>query len=108
MKTQMRDGEKVVKDGAATQRRAFDESGGRLYLTNQRLIFEAHKFNFDVGITEIELSNVKSTQASWTKVLFIPIFPNTVEVHTVDSEIFYFLVFGNREWAAAIDGQRNK
>ena len=61
MKTEIRIGEKVIKEGFANLQRNIETVGGKLFLTNQRLIFEAHKVNIQRGTTEIELQDVQST-----------------------------------------------
>ena len=57
MQTLLRQAEKVVKEGAANLQKNLETVGGKLYLTNQRLVFEAHKLNVQGGATEVELSS---------------------------------------------------
>lgn len=45
MKTELRQGEQIVKEGAANLQKNIETVGGKLCLTNQRLVFEAHKIN---------------------------------------------------------------
>ena len=45
MKFELRQGEQIIKEGKANLQREWETVGGKLYLTNQRLIFEAHKLN---------------------------------------------------------------
>ena len=37
-------------------------SGGKLFLTNKRLIFKAHKYNLQTGETSIDLQKINSIQ----------------------------------------------
>ena len=108
MKTELKQNERVIKQGAANLQKGFETVGGKLYLTNQRLVFEAHQINVQGGITEIELSEVQSTQKCWTKFLgFIPLIPNSLAVNTKDGEEYRFVVFGRGAWAAAIHANKN-
>lgn len=82
MKTTLRQGEQIIKNGAANLQKNIETVGGKLYLTNQRLVFESHKFNVQSGETEVELSNIQSLEKCWTKFLgFVPLFPNSLAVY---------------------------
>ena len=108
MKTELKQNERVIKQGAANLQKGFETVGGKLYLTNQRLVFEAHQINVQGGITEIELSEVQSTQKCWTKFLgFIPLIPNSLAVNTKDGEEYRFVLFGRGAWEAAIHANKN-
>lgn len=109
MKSELRTGEQVIKEGAANLQKNIETVGGKLCLTNQRLVFEAHKFNVQGGSTEIELSNVQSSMPCWTNFLgFIPLFPNSLAVFTKQGKEYRFALLGRHAWAAAIDGQRQR
>lgn len=45
MRMPLLSGEQLIKEGFANLQRGWEALGGRLYLTNQRLIFESHPFN---------------------------------------------------------------
>ncbi len=108
MKTKTRQGEQLIKEGAANLQKGIETVGGKLFLTNKRLVFEAHKFNVQVGVTEVELSNIQSSKTCWTKFLgLIPVFPNSLAIYTKQGEEYRFVLFGRSAWAAAIDAQRN-
>jgi hypothetical protein len=103
MKTELKQGEHIIKQGFANLQKGIETVGGRLYLTNQRLVFEAHTINVQGGTTEIELSNINTTKKCWTKFLgLIPLFPNSLAVFTKTGEEYQFVVFGRGKWAAAI------
>ncbi|MGO9770624.1 MAG: GRAM domain-containing protein [Roseiarcus sp.] len=104
MNTDLRHGEKIVKEGVANLQRNVETVGGRLYLTNQRLVFETHKLNVQSGTKEIALSDVQSLQPCWTKFLGIfPLFPNSLAIFTKDGTEYRFVLAGRRAWAAAIN-----
>jgi hypothetical protein len=101
-------GEQVLKQGPANLHKNIEAVGGRLYLTNRRLVFEAHVFNVQGGVTEIELARVASTRLCWTKLFgVIPLFPNLLAVVTNDGVEHRFVLFGRKVWADAIQAQRN-
>ena len=107
MKTPLRTGEQVVKEGAANLQKNIETVGGKLCLTNQRLLFEAHKINVQGGTTEVDLSNVQSSRPCWTKFLgLLPLFPNSLAVCTIQGKEYRFVLFGRHAWAAAIESQR--
>ena len=107
MKTELRQGEQVVRKGGANLQKNIETVGGKLWLTNQRLVFEAHKINVQGGTTEIELSSVQSSRPCWTRLLgIIPLFPNSLAVFTKQGKEYRFVLFGRHAWAAAIEAQR--
>lgn len=108
MKTELKQDERIVKQRAANLQKSHETVGGKLYLTNQRLLFEAHKINIQGGITEINLSDIQSSEKCWTKFLgFLPILPNSLAVNTKDGKEYRFVLFGRGAWAAAIDASKN-
>ncbi len=108
MKTELKENEQIIKKGAANLQKGLETVGGKLYLTDQRLVFEAHKINIQGGNTEINLSDIQSSEKCWTKFLgFIPLMPNSLAVHTKTGKEYRFVLFGRGAWAAAIDANRN-
>lgn len=107
MKTALRHGETLIKDGAANLQKNIETVGGKLYLTNQRLVFESHKFNMQSGVTEVELSSIQSSEKCWTRFLgLFPLFPNSLAVYTKQGKELRFVLFGRGAWAAAIEAQK--
>jgi len=107
MKTSVLSGEAPVKDGAANLQRGIETVGGRLYLTNQRLIFESHAINIQSGETIIPLASVTGVRKCWTKFLnLIPLVPNSVAVATKEGTEYRFVTFSRQAWIDAINGQR--
>jgi len=107
MRTELRQSEQLIKEGAASLQKNIEMVGGRLHLTNQRLLFEAHRFNIQRGVTEIELPSIKASRPCWTKFLgLLPLFPNSVAVFTQQGREYRFVLFGRHAWAAAIEAQR--
>lgn len=108
MKVHLRSDEKLIRQGAANMQRGLETVGGWLYLTDQRLLFEAHRFNIQAGPTEIPLSNVLATRPTWTKFLgFLPIFPNSLAISAGDKE-YSFVLSGREQWASAISAHASR
>ncbi len=108
MKTELREREKLIRKRGANLQKGIETVGSKLYLTNQRLVFEAHAINFQRGTTEIELPDIRSSEKCWTKFLgCIPIWPNSLAVHTETGREYRFVTFERDAWASAIDAQRS-
>jgi len=108
MKTELKQNEQIIKQGAANLQKGIETVGGKLYLTNQRLVFDAHKINVQGGTTEIELPDILSSEKCWTKFLgFIPLMPNSLAVYTKTGNEYRFVLFGRGAWAAAINENKN-
>lgn len=104
MKTELRPGEDIVKEGAANLQRGAETVGGRLYLTGQRLVFEAHALNFQSGVMVLERQGIRSARPDWTRLFGrVPLLPNALVIGTSDGEEHRFTVFGRQDWVAAID-----
>lgn len=103
MKVELKQGEQIIRKSLANLQKGIEAVGGRLYLTNQRLVFEAHKMNIQGGNTEINLSDVQSSKKCWTKFLgFIPLMPTSVAVYTNTGKEYRFVVWRRRAWRKAI------
>ena len=104
MKTPSLPNETPVKDGAASLQRGIETVGGRLYLTNQRLVFESHALNIQTGDTVIPLSIINGARKCWTKFLnLIPVFPSAIAVSTKEGKEYRFLAVGRQAWIDAIE-----
>ena len=102
-------GETRLREGAANLQRGIETVGGRLFLTDQRLLFNAHGFNVQTGSTDIALSDIRQLRPCWTKLLnVIPIFPNSLAVETSDGHSYRFVLCGRSQWAEAIEAQRRR
>jgi len=108
VQTQLNLSEQILKQGSANLQKGIETVGGKLYLTNQRLVFEAHAINVQGGNTEIALSDIQSLVKCWTKFLgFIPLTPNSLEVHTKENVKYRFVLFGREVWKTAIEASNN-
>ena len=98
--------ETILKEGAANLQKGIEAVGGRLALTNQRLIFSSHSMNVQGGVTALELSEIRSCHPCWTKFLnLIPLLPNSLAVVAKSGKEYRFVLFERTAWAAAIDAR---
>ena len=103
MKTPLNPDEAILKCGVANLQRGVETVGGRIYLTNHRLIFESHAFNVQRGATLIPLGEISSVTKCWTKFLnIIPLMPNSLAVTTTLGHEHRLVLFGRDTWASAI------
>lgn len=79
----------------------FVQVGGRVTLTDQRLLFEAHSFNFKAERVEISLADVLRVD-SFT----IGVLPPGFTVHTRSGRKYRFVSYGRNDLVAAIDRYR--
>jgi hypothetical protein len=108
MRTKLEQNEQILKQGSASLQKGIETVGGKLYLTNQRLIFEAHKINIQGGVTEIGLSDIQSSRKCWTKLAgILPLLPNALAVITSKGKEYHFTLFGRVAWAFAIEEVKN-
>ena len=103
METQLLPDETIIKEGLANMRRGILWVGGKLFLTDQRLVFEPHAFNIRRGATIIPLSSVTGVRKCWTKFLnLIPVAPNGIAVSSKEGNKYRFVVWGRQEWVSTI------
>ena len=99
MQTKLEAGESIIRKSPANHQRGVEAVGGKLYLTQQRLIFEAHAFNFQTGATVIPLPSITDLRKDWT-LLFgaIPVFPNCLVVSSQAGEDNRFTLYRRTPW----------
>ena len=97
------DGERLVRESAASLQRGIETVAGRLFLTTRRLIFEAQTHNVQTGRTIISLRDVEAVWKCWTKLFgLVPVFPNSLAVSTAGGKIYRFVLFGRDPWIRLI------
>ncbi len=105
--TPLAPGEQVVKAGRANLQRGVETVGGRAWLTDQRLLFEAHAFNVQKSAESIQLSDIRTVRRAWTKFLgFVPIAYNSVLMTTADGGEHRLVTSRSSTWVAEIDRLR--
>ncbi|EPP1149412.1 GRAM domain-containing protein [Yersinia enterocolitica] len=102
MKTVLMPNETLLREGSANLQRGLETTGGRLYLTTERLIFESGKFNVATGQTAITLSDILSVETGWTKLLgFIPLMPNALVISVKQDRRYRLSLWGRKRWREA-------
>ncbi len=98
-------GENLLRSTPANMQRGLEAVGGKLYLTDSRILFSSHKFNFQNGLTEIALEAVESVHPSWTRIFgVVPVFPNSFVVRAAGAE-YSFVTSSRGQWIKAIGAQ---
>lgn len=94
--------ERPVREDPANLQRGMEAVGGRLVLTNRRLVFSSHALNVQMGSTVIALSAIRALRPCWTRFLgIIPMFPNSLAILTDEAE-YRFVLFRRSAWMQAI------
>ena len=102
-KTTLEPGESPIKQGRANLQRGAETVGGRLFLTDRRLIFEAHIFNVQRGGDQIQLGQIAEMRPAWTKFFgVIPVVPSTLRVRTDGGAEYNLVCRGRGAWMNAI------
>jgi hypothetical protein len=94
----VQEGEEVLRTGPANHLRGWENRGGTLNLTSQRLTFFSHGLNWknaDVVISLADVVGVERARTLW-------IIPNAFRVITADGTRHQFTVFSPKKWMEAI------
>lgn len=101
MKTKLKDNERLIKEGSANYFNSQfglgilgNSAGGKLYLTNERMLFEGHGFNVGREAVIIYVKNMVNCTTG---------FPNTITVLTEDNMEYKFAVKGKSDWCSEIN-----
>lgn len=93
------DGETLIKEGAANLKNKMEGAGGWLYLTDQKLVFRPHSFNFNNQPTEIPLDEISEALPSHS----LGIVPNGLKIVLRDQTVKKFVVENRKDWCAQIN-----
>lgn len=105
----LRPGEQVLREGRANMQRGPETVGGKLALTDQRLLFLSHAMNLQSQDSEVPLDRITGVRKAWTKFLgAFPLAPNSILVTTADVGEYSFVVTGRARWIEAIDQARGE
>jgi hypothetical protein len=100
--------EKQIMEGKANKSRWYGSRGGKLILTNQRLLFVDHGFNIRQGGDVINLKDIMSVDTAITFLLALPIpMPTSIKVRTQDGKVSKYIVFKRKGWVTAITNAMN-
>lgn len=85
--------EKIEIEGFANLFRGFEAVGGKLFLTDKKMIFKSHKINIQNGQTDIQYQNVNQIIKRKTSRLI----NNGIRIVTNDNRKFDFVI-NDRDW----------
>ncbi|MCG8386540.1 MAG: GRAM domain-containing protein, partial [Cytophagales bacterium] len=95
--------EVIQREGPANLFRGIEAVGGKLLLTNKRLVFKSHKVNIQRGQINLELDQVTGVTSRKTS----KIFDNGMRILNKNGEPFDFVVFERDEWISRIKKSTN-
>ncbi|MEN3185039.1 MAG: GRAM domain-containing protein [Atribacterota bacterium] len=100
----LKPGEQVLADVAANLFRGIEAVGGRMKITNQRIVFEPHALNVQRAVLEISLDEVMEVKKRTT----LGIFPNGLLVRTKSGEDYKFVVWKRDRLIQLIDKNKRR
>jgi hypothetical protein len=101
--------EGFIMRGPASMGSRDEKSGGMLYLTNRRLIFESHRPDGQDLCIVIALEDIGTVTAGWSKWLnLIPLAPNAMSLETTRGKTYHLLLFGRHQWVTSIENAKNR
>lgn len=87
---ELREGEELLADIAANLFRGIEAVGGRMKITNQRILFEAHAINLQKMPAEIPLGQISEVRKRNT----LGIVPNGILIRLKSGIEYKFVVWG--------------
>ncbi len=99
IKPDLAENEQIEVEGPANLFRGIEGVGGKLFLTNDRLVFKAHKLNIQNGQTAIDYNKLAEVAGRKTASRI----DNGIRIKTADGKEYDFVV-GNRDlWIEKIN-----
>ncbi len=99
MKIELQENEKIIKEGAANHFQGLESVGGKLYLTNRRVVFNSHNLNIQIHQISIPFNKIKKVE----KRMSLGIVPNGLLIKTIDGKEEKFVVWGRSKWRTLIE-----
>lgn len=93
------DGESMIHEGPANLFRGIESVGGKLLLSDKRLVFKSHKMNIQSGETQFMAAEIKKAIPRKTA----KIFRNGIRIITNSGEYFDFVVYERHHWVMKIN-----
>ena len=94
-------GESIVFESPANHFKRIEGVGGRLYLTNKRLIFKSHKLNFQNHQLVIDLRDIKEVSRYKT----LGMVNNGLAITTANNKTEKFVVEEIETWVKHLSGE---
>lgn len=98
------EGEMVETEGSANLFRGAEAVGGKLFLTNERVIFKSHKLNINTGqsgFTYEEISDISSRKTA-------RLVDNGLRLTLVDGRAYDFVVANRETWLDKLQEKLNR
>jgi hypothetical protein len=86
--------ETIDYEGPANLFRGMESVGGKLFLTNKKVIFKSHKLNIQTGQTDIIYASIAEIAPRKT----VGIVDNGIRIKTNDGKEFDFVVNDREKW----------
>ncbi|PZX50600.1 GRAM domain-containing protein [Algoriphagus chordae] len=96
--------EEIETEGPANLFRGAEAVGGKLFLTNERLIFKSHKINIRTGQSNFPYETITDVQARKTGKLI----DNGLRILTTDGSEFDFVVAERASWMEKLQEKINR
>ena len=96
--------EVVETEGPANLFRGAEAVGGKLFLTNERLIFKSHKLNINTGQSDFPFSEIFEISPRKTAGLI----DNGLRLRLVDGREFDFVVANRETWSDKLQEKLNR
>lgn len=87
----------IVRKGAATYLAPSEGVGGRLFLTNQRLFFEPHSFNFRRHERSIRLEQIVAIEAKYSDFI-----SRKLSIYLTNNSLEELIVYKRKLWVSEI------
>lgn len=95
--------ENVVKEGLANLWKGKEAVGGKLYLTEQKLVHKGHKVNIQGGSVEISLMDIDHLEFYTNKIFGLPLIKNGLTVIDTSGKQYKFVVNKRDTWKEEIE-----
>jgi len=95
--------EEIETEGLANLFRSVQAVGGKLFLTNEKLIFKSHKLNIHTGQSDIPYHTIAEVQTTKTGNLI----DNGLRIKTADGLEFDFVVADRESWMEKLQEKIN-
>lgn len=96
--------ERILKEGGANHLKGIEAVGGKLVLTDKRLIFTSHTFNWQNHQEHIDLDQIQSVQSTRT----LGVLPNGLTIQLPDNKRHKFIVDEPGDWVEKIMTQKQQ
>lgn len=98
MRLKLKNEEKVIKEGPANHVKGIEVVGGKLYLTNNRIIFLSHDMNYQSHLLSVPYTEIVHVDTRNTMLII----PNGFYIQKRDNSIEKFVTYGREEWIRVI------